>query len=140
MRAVAALCRDIAARRSIPPEGVLAHSDVSPGRKIDPGEKFDWAWLAREGVGHWVEPASLDAARAQPIPVRDTAAIAEAQELLRRYGYDIEVKGRLDEHTAVVVRAFQLHFRQERADGRLDAGTLDTLTRLLAALPVPVTS
>jgi N-acetylmuramoyl-L-alanine amidase len=40
----------------------------------------------------------------------------------------------------VVLRAFQLHFRPRRTDGRLDRGTLDTLTRLVAALPVSVSS
>ena len=57
MRAVAALARDIVARWSIAPERVLAHSDVAPTRKIDPGEKFDWAWLAEAGVGHCVARA-----------------------------------------------------------------------------------
>jgi N-acetylmuramoyl-L-alanine amidase len=135
MQAVAALCRDIAQRRGIPPEGMLAHSDVAPGRKIDPGEKFDWAWLARAGVGHWVEPAAPGADLAPK-----SEAIAETQALLNRYGYDVAVTGKLDERTSIIVRAFQLHFRPARADGRLDAGTLDTATRLLAALPVPVTS
>lgn len=140
MQAVAALCRDIAERRRIRPEGILAHSDVSPGRKIDPGEKFDWGWLAQEGVGHWVKPAPLGAGGAHVIAEDDTAAVAEAQTLLRAYGYGVETHGVLDERTRIVTRAFQLHFRPERADGRLDRGTLDTLTRLLAALPVPVTS
>jgi N-acetylmuramoyl-L-alanine amidase len=140
MQSVAALCRDIAGRRGIRPEGILAHSDVSPGRKIDPGEKFDWGWLAKEGVGHWVEPAPLAAERADLISETDTAAITEAQALLRRYGYDIEVHGGLDERTRIVTRAFQLHFRPARVDGRLDAASLNTLTRLIAALPVPVTS
>jgi len=140
MQGVAVLCRDIAQRRGIAPEGILAHSDVSPGRKIDPGEKFDWAWLARKGVGHWVEPAPIENGSAGLIADGDTAAITEAQLLLRRYGYDIEVHGRLDERTCIVVRAFQLHFRPERADGNLDRATLDTLSRLVAALPVPVTS
>lgn len=137
MHAVAALARDIAERRAIRPEGILAHSDVSPGRKIDPGEKFDWGWLARAGVGHWVEPAPLDAAGADLVCAQDAATIGRAQALLARYGYEIEAHGRLDERTCVVVRAFQLHFRQRQVDGRLDAGTLDTLTRLVAALPVP---
>jgi len=140
MQAVAALCRDIAQRRGIRPEGILAHSDVSPGRKIDPGEKFDWGWLAKEGVGHWVEPAPLVAECAELISEADTAAITEAQLLLRRYGYGIDAHGKLDERTCIVTRAFQLHFRPARVDGRLDSASLDTLTRLIAALPVPVTS
>jgi N-acetylmuramoyl-L-alanine amidase len=140
MQSVAALCRDIAHRRAIPPEGILAHSDVSPGRKIDPGEKFDWAWLARAGVGHWVEPAAVDPACADLIGEDQTAAITEAQTLLRRYGYSLEVHGCLDEATCKVLHAFQLHFRPARADGQLDRATFDTLTRLVASLPVPVVS
>jgi N-acetylmuramoyl-L-alanine amidase len=140
MQAVAALCRDIAWRRGIAPEGILAHSDVAPGRKIDPGEKFDWAWLAGEGVGHWVEPAPLILCGEMYDPGDKASAIAQAQELLRRYGYGVETHGRLDAHTGAVLRSFQLHFRPSRTDGRLDGSTLDTLQRLVAALPVPVAS
>jgi N-acetylmuramoyl-L-alanine amidase len=138
MRAVAALCSDIAQRRGIPLERVLAHSDVAPGRKIDPGEKFDWALLAREGVGHWVTPAPLDTEGAYLLD-GDEASVAEALELLRAYGYGIDNPGR-DDWLAVLVRTFQLHFRPARADGRLDAGTLDTMRRLVAALPAYATS
>ena len=60
MRAVEALCLDILSRHAIPPHRVLAHSDVAPGRKRDPGEKFDWARLARAGIGLWVPPAPLE--------------------------------------------------------------------------------
>ena len=136
MQAVAALCRDIAARRGVPPHRILAHSDVAPGRKIDPGEKFDWSWLAAKGVGHWVAPAPLDADDAV---CDEPGALAEAHELLARYGYDVEARGR-DDWFAVVLRAFQIHFRRERADGRLDRSTLDTLRRLVAALPGSATS
>jgi N-acetylmuramoyl-L-alanine amidase len=138
MQAVAALCRDIAQRRAIRAESILAHSDVAPGRKIDPGEKFDWAWLAANGVGHWVEPAPPDSGSGRAYAVNDESGdIAEAQELLRRYGYNIDVNGRLDQWTLIVLRSFQLHFRPARADGKFDRATLDTLTRLVAALPVP---
>ena len=64
MRAVLGLAADIVRRHGIRPERVLAHSDVAPGRKIDPGEKFDWALLAGRGIGLWVEPVQLDAADA----------------------------------------------------------------------------
>ncbi|MEL7544007.1 MAG: N-acetylmuramoyl-L-alanine amidase, partial [Pseudomonadota bacterium] len=53
MAAVRDLARDICARNAIPPHRVLAHSDVAPGRKVDPGPLFDWEWLAHEGVGLW---------------------------------------------------------------------------------------
>lgn len=135
MQAVAVLCRDIARRRSVPPERILAHSDVAPGRKIDPGEKFDWAWLARHGVGQWVEPAPLD----DLVLDGNEHAVAEARTLLRSYGYGTENTERSD-WFAVLVRSFQLHFRPARADGRLDAGTLDTMRRLVASLPIRATS
>ena len=50
--AVIALCRGIMLRRNVPGHRVLAHSDVAPARKRDPGEKFPWHSLANSGVGH----------------------------------------------------------------------------------------
>jgi N-acetylmuramoyl-L-alanine amidase len=138
MQAIAALCRDIAERRGVAAERVLAHSDVAPGRKIDPGEKFDWAWLAQQGVGHWVQPGALDA-RAERVLDNDKAAVAEALDLMRAYGYGIEDPGR-ENWLWHLTRTFQMHFRPARADGRLDAGTLDTLQRLVASLPARATS
>jgi N-acetylmuramoyl-L-alanine amidase len=135
MRAVAALSADIIGRHGIRPARVLAHSDVAPGRKIDPGEKFDWAGLHGAGVGHWVEPALIDAADAVLWLGATGPAVDEARRLLSSYGYRIEPAGEFDPAMGIVVKAFQLHFRPERADGRLDASSLDTLARLVAALP-----
>ncbi|WP_420403816.1 N-acetylmuramoyl-L-alanine amidase [Nisaea sp.] len=56
MDSLTALCRDILARHPIQPARVLGHSDVAPERKEDPGELFDWASLAKCGVGLWPEP------------------------------------------------------------------------------------
>jgi N-acetylmuramoyl-L-alanine amidase len=134
MQAVTALCRDIVARHDIPAARVLAHSDVAPSRKIDPGEKFDWAGLAEAGVGHWVAPAPVDPA--DPGLEEDGKVTAAAQALLAAYGYAVETNGIFDDATRAVVRAFQLHFRPARPDGRLDRSTLDTLERLMGALQV----
>lgn len=135
LRAVEALCRDILARHGIRPERVLAHSDVAPARKKDPGEKFPWARLADAGIGHWVAPEP--AVAAEPGLGIGTAGptVAEVQKLLRRYGYGIEAAGVVDGRTEFVVKAFQRHFRPERVDGRIDRSTIATLERLLAALP-----
>ncbi len=132
MEAVAALCRDIAGRWNVPPERVLAHSDVAPGRKRDPGEHFDWRWLAEQGVGVWVAPAP---------PGDDTGCgvgdegegVAEVKAKLARLGYGISEGRVLDNQTAAVIEAFQRRFRPARVDGRADVSTRATLDRLLAA-------
>jgi N-acetylmuramoyl-L-alanine amidase len=135
MSALVALCCDIVARHDLRPERVLAHSDVAPARKRDPGEKFDWARLARTGLGHWVEPAPHDPAD-RGLGNGDRAPfVARVQSMLSRYGYGIEPTGEYDSTTELVVRAFQRHFRPARVDGRLDLSTTATLERLLAALP-----
>lgn len=133
MAALEELCADIMLRHAIAPERVLAHSDVAPTRKIDPGEKFDWAWLANKGIGHWVEPASVTEGDVLG-PGSEGQAVETCQGALRAYGYFIPATGVYDALTEQVVKAFQRHFRQARVDGLFDASTRVTLERLSAAL------
>ncbi|MDQ2634327.1 MAG: N-acetylmuramoyl-L-alanine amidase [Pseudomonadota bacterium] len=132
--AVIGLCKGIVARHGVPPQRVLAHSDIAPGRKVDPGEKFPWRKLAEAGIGHFVAPAR---AGGKPVlgPGDSNAAVEELQSMLSLYGYLIDITGVFDRQTGVVVAAFQQHFRQRRVDGLADRSTVDTLRRLLLALP-----
>lgn len=134
MAAVAALSCEIVQRWAIPPERVLAHSDVAPIRKIDPGEKFDWRYLAVCGVGLYVEPSPVREGDCGLDEASPAAAIAAAQGLFGLYGYDVDATGVLDAKTVAAVKAFQRHFRVERIDGRIDLSTLATLERLIAAM------
>jgi N-acetylmuramoyl-L-alanine amidase len=136
MLAVEALCLDILRRHAIPPERVLAHSDIAPGRKRDPGEKFDWARLARKGIGLWVEPAPLGTDQGLG-PGDEGEAVAELQRDLRDFGYGVEVTSTYGTGLEKVVEAFQRHFRPARIDGRADLSTRETLKRLLAARGTP---
>ena len=134
IEAVAALARDICARHNIAPERVLAHSDVAPGRKIDPGENFPWARLHELGVGHYVAPAPVAGGRF--LALGDRGEPVEAfQSMLSLYGYELEISGLFDRQTHVVVEAFQRHFRPVRVDGVADRSTIETLHQLLRALP-----
>ncbi|MEM7425099.1 MAG: N-acetylmuramoyl-L-alanine amidase [Pseudomonadota bacterium] len=134
MAAVEALSLDILSRHPIPQRNVVGHSDIAPGRKIDPGEFFDWRRLGRAGIGVWVEPAPIEPG--QYLQLGDTGEPAEAlQTMFAVYGYGIEPNGRFDERTRDVVYAFQQHWRQERCDGVADVSTIKTLRALIDAIP-----
>ena len=134
IRSVIELARDIIGRHDIPPHRVIGHSDVAPERKKDPGESFPWQKLHENGVGHWF---------AGPPPDEDLglgpgdrgSRVAIAQQMLARYGYGVRTDGVFDDRTALVLMAFQRHFRQQRIDGRLDVSTSRTLEGLVATMP-----
>lgn len=131
--AIVALCRDVAVRHAVAPERVLAHSDVAPGRKIDPGEKFPWAALHTAGIGHLVAPAPIGGGRF--MAEGESGQPVEAlQAMLAMYGYGLEITGIFDARTKAVVEAFQRHFRPALVDGIADRSTVETLHRLLGAL------
>jgi len=113
MAALADLAQGILSRWPIPARNVVGHSDVAPRRKQDPGELFDWFWLARRGIGLWPQPAPV--------------TIGEAAALLAEYGYDIA-----DPQAALV--AFQRHFRPLSCDGQADSETLALLNGAVALL------
>lgn len=131
--AVIALSLDICERRSIVNERVLAHSDVAPRRKRDPGEHFPWDRLANSGVGHWVGSAPILGGPLFALG-EGGSSIRALQAMLRLYGYDLELTGVNDAQTKAVVMAFQRHFRPSRVDGEIDSSTVETLRALLAAL------
>ena len=128
--AVIALCVDICGRHPIAPSCVLAHSDVAPSRKQDPGEKFPWQLLHAAGIGLWCDPAPLGGGRF--LQRGDSGQPVEAlQAMLGMYGYGIQITGFFDEQTFMVVAAFQRHFRPEKVDGVADESTIISLRNLI---------
>ncbi len=93
MAALEVLLGAIMARWQIPPEAVIAHSDMAPGRKIDPGPRFDWCRLARQGLSVW--PGRAGAA---PVSAEGFRTLAQA------FGY-------ADLGLDLVLAAFRLRFR-----------------------------
>lgn len=134
LAAVCDLCLSILARHPIPARNVVAHSDVAPDRKEDPGERFDWAGFASNGVGLWPEGipdlGSRDA-------VRDAESLRPVRRALVAIGYRVAPEGALDPALATVLRAFQRHWRPETVNGQADIGTL---TRLSAVARLVETS
>jgi len=122
------LCLEILSRHRIAARNVVGHSDIAPERKQDPGELFDWAGLAQNGVGLWPEGVpDLGTSGA----VRDAANLRDVRAALAAIGYRIAPEGALDPALATVLRAFQRHWRPEAVTGQADSGTL---ARLLAVV------
>lgn len=114
MKSLVPLCHEIMQRYGIEPENVLAHSDVAPARKSDPGEYFPWHDLASHGIGVWPVASDEDAVKASAIDI---------ERALHDCGYDPRVKLR-DKITA-----FQRHFVPEAFVHGQEGEVGDGLTR-----------
>lgn len=116
IEALVPLLHRIVRTHDIPRANVVAHSDVAPARKVDPGELFPWDRLAAYKLC-LPRPEKLE----QGDPFDNDAAFYLA---LERFGYDIT-----DGHKAVA--AFQRRWRPERIDGEIDGQVRAILFQLL---------
>ena len=100
----------------IPRANVVAHSDVAPARKTDPGELFPWDRLAEYNLC-LPKPTSLELGN----PFDNDGAFYLA---LERFGYDIT-----DGHK--VIEAFERRWRPEKITGEIDGQLCAILFQLL---------
>lgn len=123
------LIRAIRARWRIPPERVVGHACVAPGRKIDPGEKFDWRRLSLEGCAVWLD--------AEDAPRTTASADASAfQAAARMIGYGCPQTGAWDRETFAVWQAFTMRFLPGRTKRAPDATGIAHARRLAERWPV----
>lgn len=124
-----ALARDLIARHGIEATNVVAHADVAPSRKIDPGPIFPWRRLHEAGIGPWPAPSAVARWRARfAVDPPTTAAL---QRALAAWGYGLAITGEADASTRAVLRAFQMRFRPADYRGLADAETAAILWALL---------
>lgn len=135
-RKVAALTKDIVTRYNIAPTNVLAHSDIAPTRKQDPGPLFPWKRLYDEyQVGMWYEESSkqnLMVISESDVTARysEPAFILSVQNALQKLGYESDLSGVWDAKTKSTIEALQYHFRPQNYNGILDAETWAILQAL----------
>jgi N-acetylmuramoyl-L-alanine amidase len=131
MLAVTELCEQLVKKYNIAPINVIAHSDVAPSRKQDPGELFDWKMLAGRGVGLWPKKSYEYAVEHVAEIGGSSEAIRRLQKNLKRLGYEMTVDGYFGVETSFVVEAFQRHWCQARLDGVWDKNAQAVLEDLL---------
>lgn len=96
MAALEWLLPQIMQRWGIPPKNVIAHSDLAPHRKIDPGPRFDWRRLARQGLAIWPD---------------DDAAVGDWEINARAFGYPVTTLNGCNDPAAACFAAFRSRFR-----------------------------
>ena len=119
MDAVLALSLDIARRHKVRPFYVVGHSDIAPDRKQDPGELFDWQYLAANKLGVWPSPTAQD--------YKTSASWGDSQVsgALVRLGFRPGVD------LTILLKAFQRHFQPEAfTSGQAGIADVETRARL----------
>ncbi len=130
MESFTRLAREIMERHDIPPTHVLGHSDIAPGRKLDPGELFPWKSLAAEGIGIW--PYNIKSPNGAPdvtAALGQLSAIGYADPLSPEQGADILSPKTGD---VEVIGAFQRRYRPSCFDGVLDSETAGLIAAVAA--------
>ena len=112
------LCKKLIKKYKIKKKNVIGHSDIAPLRKIDPGEKFPWKYLAKNKVGIWhdYEPNLLRKFRRTKVLIQQDKK--RFVKNLNKIGYCLSAQNK--PFFIKTISAFQRHFRKELINGILD--------------------
>ena len=131
---VAQIIKYVAEKYNIPARNIVAHSDIAPSRKKDPGAKFPWKELYdKYNIGAWYDEA--DKQEFMDEEKFKATSIREIKDELRKYGYEINRLDEWDKESKDVVYAFQLHFNPKNATGEMDLETFAILKALNKKYP-----
>ena len=126
------LCKFLIKKYKINQKNILGHSDIAPNRKKDPGEKFPWKYLAKFGIGKWhsVLQKTLTKNRRKKINFIDKKNFFIN---LSKIGYLTKNSTKLKKNKffSLLVIVFQIRFRQELINGKIDQECLIIAKKLL---------
>ena len=110
------ICKNLIKKYKIKKQNILAHSDIAPLRKIDPGEKFPWAFLYKKGIGFWYNIQ-------KKTKTKDPKKINFRKQFfnnLYKIGYRYFHRKRKLSSDLKIIKAFQRRYRQRKVDGFID--------------------
>ena len=131
MTSITELLKKLVCAHKIKPYNIVAHSDIAPDRKDDPGEHFNWRMLHKHGIGLFHD-FDLKASKGKALfKANDSGMIIkEIQEKLGKLGYFINSDGVYGGISEAVVIAFKRHFNQRHLNStfyELDLKILESL-------------
>ena len=108
------LCKKLKKKYKIKNDFILAHSDVAPIRKIDPGEKFPWYHLSINGIGNYPKKIKL----------KNKYKKTQNNDLFFKNLYKIGYRYLNTKYKRKIIKNFQRKYRQKKINGIVDFETL----------------
>ena len=108
------LCKKLKKKYKIKNNLILAHSDIAPIRKIDPGEKFPWQYLSSNGIGNYPKKIEL----------KEKYKKTQNNDLFFKHLYKIGYRYLNSKYKTKIIKNFQRKYRQKKINGIIDFETL----------------
>ena len=112
------ICKFLIKKYKIKKKNILGHSDISPLRKIDPGEKFPWQLLAKKNIGIWHNYNLSLLRKFRRLKVSTQKEKIRFIKNLRRIGYCVSANNKFFFNKTI--KSFQRHYRRDLIDGMVD--------------------
>ena len=125
------ICKILIKKYKIKKKNIVGHSDISPLRKIDPGEKFPWKELADKKIGIWHNCKTKDLIKFRQVRISNKFK-SEFINNLKKIGYCFNNKKKTN--FSKTVEAFQRHYRKELINGIIDKECLIIAINILKKL------
>ena len=125
------ICKILIKKYKIEKRNIVGHSDISPLRKIDPGEKFPWKELADKKIGIWHNCKTKDLIKFRQVRISNKFK-SEFINNLKKIGYCFNIKKKTN--FLKTVKAFQRHYRKELINGIIDKECLIIVINILKKL------
>lgn len=111
------LCKELKAEYNIDDQNIIGHSDVAPGRKIDPSQYFDWGKLHDEGLGI-MSNIKMENPEVLLRYGDENSDVLKLKSELVDFGYLLKNsdQNRYDVELDYAIKAFKRHYCQETYD------------------------
>ena len=118
IKSLISLCNFLIKKYKIKKKNILGHSDISPDRKKDPGEKFPWQYLAKNNIGLWHSLKSKDLKKVRR-KICNESQVKKFKKIIHKIGYRDDMSKNVKAST-LITKAFQRRYRPELIDGKID--------------------
>ena len=123
IKSLSNLLKKLKKKLNIPSHNILGHSDISPFRKNDPGEKFPWQYLSKKGIVYFPK------VNKKTLKLREFNSTIKKNKItlhmLKKIGYDTRNVRKSAKLFRSLIVAYQRHFLPSNVNGKIDLKTFN---------------